>query len=77
MGPLTNDAKDAQDVRGKDNQQVDEREQRDGNSDVAGPVEGLVGEHHLLDCSPHLIRIKKKKRQFLYVSLHLIQSYKH
>lgn len=51
----TNDPKDAQDVGGKDDQQVDEREQNEGNGDVTGPVERLVGKHHLLDRSPHLI----------------------
>lgn len=50
----TYDPKDAQDVGGKDDQQVDESEQNEGNGDVAGPVKSLVGEHHLLDCSPYL-----------------------
>lgn len=57
---LTNNTKDTQDVRSEDDQQVDENEQRDGDSDVARPVEGFVGERHLLDGSPHLIRIVKK-----------------
>ena len=55
MGFLfTDDAKDAQDVGGKDDQHVDEGEQRYGNGDVARPVERLVGEQHLLECSPDL-----------------------
>ena len=54
----TNDPKDAQDVGGKDDQQVDEREQDDGDGDVARPVEGLVGKHHLLNSSPDLFRGK-------------------
>jgi len=45
----TYDPKDAQDVGGKDDQQVDESEQNEGNGDVAGPVKSLVGKHHLLD----------------------------
>lgn len=54
----TNDPKDAQDVGGKDDQQVDESEQNEGDGDVARPVEGLVGEHHLLNCSPYLFKRK-------------------
>lgn len=55
----TNDPKDAQDVGSKDDQHVDESEQNEGNGDVTGPVEGLVGKYHLLDCSSHLSKIKK------------------
>lgn len=60
MVQLTNNTKNTQDVRGEDDQQVDESEQRDGDSDMARPVEGFVGERHLLDGSPHLIRIKAR-----------------
>lgn len=69
----TNDPKDAQDVWGKDDQQVDECEQSDSYGDVAWPVEGLVGKHHLLDCSPYLFTIERIEivietmQLFLYV----------
>lgn len=52
----TNDPKDSQDIWCKNDQQVDESEQNEGDGDVPGPVEGLVGENHLLDRSPHLNR---------------------
>ena len=56
----TNDPKDAQDVGGKDDQQVDKCKQNEGNGDVSRPVEGLVGKHHLLNCSPYLFITEKK-----------------
>lgn len=60
----TNDPKDSQDIWCKNNQKVDEREQNEGDGDVPGPVEGLVGENHLLDRSPHL-----RERESLFYSL--------
>lgn len=50
----TYDPKDAQDVGGKDDQQVDESKQNDCDGDVPGPVKGLVRKHHLLNGSPNL-----------------------
>lgn len=50
----TDDSKDSKDIWGKNDQQVDKSEQNEGDGDVTGPVEGLVGEHHLLDRSSHL-----------------------
>lgn len=51
---LTNDPKDAEDVGGEDNQQVDDGEQTSGDGNVPWPPERLVGEEHLLDGSTHL-----------------------
>ena len=51
---LTDDAEDAQDVGGEDDQQVDEGEEHHCDGGVPQPVEGLGGEQHLLDGSPHL-----------------------
>ncbi len=51
---LTNDAKDAQDVRREDDQHIDEGQENDGDGDVSDPVEGLVREYHLLNGSSHL-----------------------
>lgn len=51
----TYDPKDAQDVWGKDDQQVNKGEQSECYGDVAWPVEGLVWEHHLLDGPSYLI----------------------
>lgn len=65
----TNDPKDAQDVGGKDDQQVDKSEQNEGNGDVAGPVEGLVGKYHLLNCSPYLFITKKGHLQVFHCIL--------
>lgn len=59
LGLPTYDPKDAQDVGGKDDQQVYKGEQNECNGDVAGPVKGLVREHHLLDRSPNLIVTNK------------------
>lgn len=54
-GPvLTNDAEDAQDVRSKYHQHVDEGEQNESNGNVTQPVERLVGEQHQLDGSSYL-----------------------
>lgn len=53
-GEPTNDSKDPKDIWGKNDEQVDKGEQNEGDGDVTGPIEGLVGEHHLLDCSSHL-----------------------
>lgn len=51
---LTNDAKDAQDVWGKDDKHVDESQENDGYGNVSDPVEGLIRKHHLLNGSPYL-----------------------
>lgn len=51
---LTNDAKDAQDVGGEDDQHVDESQENDGYGNVSDPVEGLIRKHHLLNGSPYL-----------------------
>lgn len=51
---LTDDAKDAQNVRGKYHQHVDEGEQNESNGSVTQPVERLGGEYHLLDGSTYL-----------------------
>ena len=50
----TNDAEDAQYVGREDDQQVDEAEGDHSNGHVPRPVEGLVGEEHLLNGPPDL-----------------------
>lgn len=49
----TDDTEDAQDVGGKDDQHVDEAEKDEGDGNVTQPVEGLVGEQHVLDGPAH------------------------
>lgn len=53
---LTNDSKDAQDVGGKDNQQVDASKQAGGDDHVPQPAELLVLKQHLLDGTSYLGR---------------------
>lgn len=55
---LTNDPKDAQDVGGEDNQQVDASKQASGNEHVPQPAELLVLKQHLLDGASYLGRWK-------------------
>lgn len=52
---LTDNSEDAEDVRCKDDEHVDEGEEDDGDDDVADPVECLVGEDHLLNGPAHLV----------------------
>ena len=52
--PLTNDPEDAQDVGGKDDQQVDTREQANGNEHVPQPAELAVRKQHLLEGAAYL-----------------------
>lgn len=59
MEEPTDDSKDSEDIWSKNDKQVDKSEQGEGNGDVTWPIEGLVGEHHLLDCSSHLSRVSK------------------
>lgn len=54
----TDDSKDSKDIWRENDKQVDKGEQDEGNGDVTRPIEGLVGEHHLLDCSSHLSRVR-------------------
>lgn len=51
---LTNDAEDAQNIRSKYHQHVDEGEQDDSDGDVSQPVESLGGEQHVLNGSSDL-----------------------
>lgn len=55
----TDDSKDSKDIWSENDKQVDKSEQDEGDGDVTGPIEGLVGEHHLLDRSSHLSRVSK------------------
>lgn len=52
--PLTDDPEDAQDVGGKDDQQVDTREQDNGNEHVPQPAELSVGKQNLLEGAAYL-----------------------
>lgn len=52
--PHTDQAKDAKDGGGEDDQEVDEGQQDHGDGDVADPAEVLPLEQHLLDGPAHL-----------------------
>lgn len=64
---LTNDPKDAQDVGGEDNQQVDASKQASGDEHMPQPAELLVLKQHLLDGTSYLGRWKAPSVRWLPV----------
>lgn len=50
----TDDPKDAQDVWGKDDQEIDDGKEEDSYSDVTWPPESFIWEEQLLDRPPYL-----------------------